>query len=256
MSDMKLTILGATGSMSGPGSPASSYLVQAGAGADTTSVVLDLGPGGFGALWAVCPPDRVDAIALSHLHVDHCGDLMSMQIFRRWHPTRRFDPLPLLGPADTIERMRGLDGFAGEDDFATEFSHLRLTDRATWQIGCLRITAYASLHTVESYALRVGGPGGKVLTYSGDTDTCAGLVEAARDADLFLCECGFTRADTARGIHLDGRRAGRVGEDAGVKRMLLTHIQPWTDPEVALAEARAAWDGPIELAQPGGVYTL
>lgn len=245
--------------MSGPGSPASSYLLQAGHGEDKTSLVLDLGPGGFGALWRVCPPAELDAIALSHLHIDHCGDLMSMQIFRRWHPGGPLAPLPLVAPADVIERMRGLDGYAETDEFSSEFTHLELTDGASFSIGVFEISAYAAHHTVESYALRITGPGEHgpvVLTYSGDTDTCPGLIEAARGADLFLCECGFTSDDTVRGVHLDGARAAMAAREARVRRLLLTHIQPWTDPARSLAEATACWDGPIELAQPEGVYTV
>ena len=53
---MILTVVGVTGSMSGPASPASCYLLQA-EGTDslglphTYSVGFDLGPGSFGQIW-------------------------------------------------------------------------------------------------------------------------------------------------------------------------------------------------------------
>ena len=70
------------------------------------------------------------------------------------------------------------------------------------------------------------------LTYSGDTDACDGLVAAARDVDLFLCEAGFVEGrDTVRGIHLTGERAGEVATQARARHLVLTHIQPWTELE-------------------------
>ena len=91
---MKLTVIGATGSMSGPQSPASSYLVQA-RGVDplsgverTFSLVCDMGPGSFGALWFHVCPCELDALALSHCHADHMGDIISLQVYRKWGPDR------------------------------------------------------------------------------------------------------------------------------------------------------------------------
>ena len=70
---MRLTIVGCSGSMAGPTSPASSYLVQAdGEGLDghprTYSVLLDLGSGAFGPLQALTDVAQIDAVALRHLH--------------------------------------------------------------------------------------------------------------------------------------------------------------------------------------------
>ena len=85
---MRLTVVGATGSMSGPGSPASCYLVQAEGRCPvsgllrTFSVLLDLGPGSFGALWRHMDPCDIDALFLSHCHADHMGDIISLQVHR------------------------------------------------------------------------------------------------------------------------------------------------------------------------------
>lgn len=70
---MKLTVVGCTGSMSGPYSPASCYLVQ-GRGIDPETgldrvynVVFDLGPGSFGQLWRYVDPRKIDAVIFSTL---------------------------------------------------------------------------------------------------------------------------------------------------------------------------------------------
>ena len=59
-----------------------------------------------------------------------------------------------------------------------------------------------------------------------------------------------------RGIHLTGRRAGEVAAAAGVRRLVLTHLQPWTDPDVVRAEAHEVYAGPVDLAAPGASWTL
>lgn len=62
--------------------------------------------------------------------------------------------------------------------------------------------------------------------------------------------------DAPPGIHLSGRQAAEAAKGGGVGRLLLTHLQPWTDPEVILAEARDGFDGPVELVEAGREYTV
>ncbi|WP_169797091.1 MBL fold metallo-hydrolase, partial [Streptacidiphilus griseoplanus] len=98
---------------------------------------------------------------------------------------------------------------------------------------------------------------GRALAYSGDTGPCAELTELARGADLFLCEASFTDGkEDIPDLHLNGREAGRIAAEAGVGRLVLTHIPPWTDTERNVADARAEFDGPVDAARPGAVYPV
>ena len=111
----------------------------------------------------------------------------------------------------------------------------------------------------SSFSFRVTGPGKNgqaVFTYSGDSDECDTLVQAATNSDLFLSECGFTGEDEVRGIHMSGDRAGRVAQNSGTSKLVLTHIQPWTDPEVPLNEAKTTWRGDLEIARSGMRFEL
>ncbi|MFZ0873504.1 MAG: MBL fold metallo-hydrolase, partial [Pseudonocardiaceae bacterium] len=99
---MLLTVLGCSGSVPGPESPASGYLVRAG----NTSVVLDLGNGTFGMLQRYLDPFALDGIILSHLHPDHCADISALTVYRRYHSHQPpCDVLPVYGPPDTAERL-------------------------------------------------------------------------------------------------------------------------------------------------------
>jgi ribonuclease BN (tRNA processing enzyme) len=51
-------------------------------------------------------------------------------------------------------------------------------------------------------------------------------------------------------------QAGQVAREAGVKRLLITHVPAWYDGEELLAEARSQYDGPAELVRPDAHYTI
>lgn len=265
---MKLTVVGCTGSMSGPYSPASCYLVQ-GRGVDPETgldrvynVVFDLGPGSFGQLWRYVDPRKIDAVVFSHLHADHMGDVISLHVHRRWHPQGNLGPVLLAGPTRLLDRVRGIDGADESESYETEFTPLILADGVAFNVGPLQITPFAAWHTVEAFGFRVEGPSeGDAahivsLAYTGDTDYCQRMVEMAEGVELLLSEAGFTAADKVRGIHLTGERAAQLAAAAGAQSMVLTHIQPWTDSEVVLREARLAWDGAISVAYAGATYTV
>ena len=265
---MRLTVIGCTGSMSGPASPASCYLVQA-PGVDSVtggeriySIALDLGPGAFGALWRHVDPRRLDALFLSHCHADHMGDIISLQVHRRWGPGRGLDPLLLLGPEESIGRIRQIDGTREPDDYAGEFTHERLEAGASYRVGPLTLTAHPGVHPVESFGVRIEGPGSAdpsaraSMFYTGDTDEAPQIHRGATGVDLLLSEVGFTRADTAVGIHMNGVKAGALATRAGVGRLVATHIQPWTDRKVVEEEIRQTWGGRLDFAEADAVYEI
>jgi len=260
---LRLTVVGCSGSYPGPDSAASCYLVEAPDGqGGTTRVVLDLGSGSIGPLQLHLDPRDLDAVLLSHLHADHCLDLMGLYVMQRHHPDgptgRR---VPVWGPAATAARLaRGYD-LTEPDAMSAELDVQQWQAGQAVTVGSLQVTPFEVRHPVEAYAVRVvwTDPSGveHVLVYSGDTDTCDGLDQAAAGADLLLCEAAFVEGrDEARGIHLTGRRAGEVAVRAGVGRLLLTHVPAWNPPGAAETEAREVFTGPLTAAAPGQVHQV
>jgi ribonuclease BN (tRNA processing enzyme) len=249
-----LTVVGSSGSFPGPGNPASCYLVEA----DGFRVLLDLGSGALGELarysTSQADPYDVDAVLLSHLHPDHCLDLCGLYVARKYRPGRSPRPrVPVHGPAGTAERMARAYG-PGEKGLAEELDFVDW--RPAQRIGPFTVTVARVEHPVEAYGIRLEHDGA-VLTYSGDTDSCDALVELARDADVFLCEASFLEGrDEGRGVHLTGLRAGQAAADAGARRLLLTHLPPWTPGDAVLAEAAQSYAGPTALARPGDVVEV
>src|SRR5665647_764419 len=86
---------------------ASSYLVQADDAAGRTwNLLLDLGNGALGPLQRWCDPMDLDAVGLSHLHLDHVADVSSLYVYLRYVPgPARHRPLPVHGPFGTASRL-------------------------------------------------------------------------------------------------------------------------------------------------------
>jgi ribonuclease BN (tRNA processing enzyme) len=248
---MKLTVVGCSGSFPSTESPCSSYLVEA----DGYRLVLDLGNGALGALQNYCGLYDVDAVLLSHLHADHCIDLCAYWVARNYRAEGCPDLLPVYGPPGTAERLaRAYD--MPEEPGMREVFGFRTLSPGSFDLGPLRVTVAQVNHPVDAFAFRVEHQGSS-LVYSGDTGECAELVELARDTDLFLCEAAYVDGrDTYQAVHLNGREAGEHAAAAGARRLVLTHIPPWTDAEHNRRDAAAAYAGPVEVAKPGAVYEI
>jgi len=253
---MRLTVIGCSGSFPGPDSPASCYLVEAPYDGGTYRLVLDLGNGAFGYLQRYVDPLRIDAVALSHLHADHCLDLASMYVQRLYHPDAPHPRVPVYGPSGTADRMARAYN-AGDRSGMDDVFDFREWGDGPVRIGPFEVAVARVAHPVESYAIRVDCQG-RALVYSGDTGPCDSLVRLARGADVLLAEASFveSRANPPD-LHMTGRQAAEHAVRAGVARLLLTHVPPWTDPQVVLCDARpVSGNTAVEMAEPGATYDI
>lgn len=261
---MKLTIIGCSGSFPGPHSSASCYLVTEEFEGRTWRIALDLGSGALGSLQKHIALEDLDAVCLSHLHPDHYMDLTGLHIAVKWCPGGwPADRIPVYAPSGTAERIAVAHGVDPDPGMHSEFDFHTWTPEQPVTIGPFTVTPVAVRHPVEEpYALRIQARDGqgelKTLAYSGDTDSCQGLVEAARGADVFLCEAAYQdgRDDAIEGIHLNGDRAGAAAAEAGVGRLLLTHLPAWTDPHVVREHAAGRYAGNIAMAADGVTYKI
>ncbi|MGN6608572.1 MAG: MBL fold metallo-hydrolase [Jatrophihabitans sp.] len=252
---MKLTVLGCSGSMPGPDSPASGYLLEA----EGFRLVLDMGHGTFGALQRYVQPADVDAIVVTHLHADHCIDLTAYVValryggdgFRCAGPDQR---IPLIGPAGTHDRLA-----AAYDPLARKLGLNELFQFSTpvaGELGPFTVSYAPMNHPTPTHGIRVTH-GGRSLVYSGDTGESAELVELAEGADVLLCEASVGADEVlVPDLHLSGRMAGEHAEKAGVERLIVTHVPPWLTRDEQVEQAASAFGGVIEAATPGGVFEI
>jgi ribonuclease BN (tRNA processing enzyme) len=248
---VKLTILGCSGTYPGPTSACSSYLVES----DGFRLVLDAGNGAFGELQKHCDLRELDAVLLTHLHGDHCLDLVPNSYARRYHPEGIPPKLPVYGPVNTQERICGAFE-KWPDDALADIYNFQTIGTGRIDVGPFRLDLARVAHPIEAYAVRVAADG-QSLTYSGDSGPCDRLVRLAKGTDLFLCESAFLDyTDNPPDLHMTGREAGEHASRASVGQLVLTHLVPWGDPTRSHQEAADAYDGPLTLAATGRVYEL
>ena len=246
MAGMRVTVIGCSGSFPGPDSPASCYLLEA----EGFRLVIDLGNGALGVLQRHAPLFGIDAICVSHLHADHCVDVASYWVARQFAPDGPKPSIPVYGPPGTIEQVMPTLGPNAAHSLSERFE-FRALDPTTREIGPFRVTADHMNHPVETFGFRVEHAGWR-LAYSADTGESDALVRLARDADLLLCEASFLDGpDHPPDLHLTARQAAEHAARAGVGQLVLTHLVPWNDRERTLAEASAAYRGPLALATTG-----
>jgi ribonuclease BN (tRNA processing enzyme) len=170
-------------------------------------------------------PASIGTVAVSHLHGDHFAGLAWIVIEGRM--AQRDKPLVIGGPPTTSERLRRASEalYSGSGNAPTPFEvhHVEFSEGKRCELGPAVVTPFEVIHPsgAPSYALRVEY-GGKVIAYSGDTEWTDNLINAARGADLFICECNFF--DHRALGHLDYRTVAEKRPQLGCERLLLTHM--------------------------------
>jgi ribonuclease BN (tRNA processing enzyme) len=226
---VRLTVIGSSPAWPNPGSAHSGYLVEG-----PERLLLDCGPGVLGRLRESESWPNVDAIAITHWHLDHWGDLVPWVWGSFYLSSNGPVPRPELWvQPGGGEFLAGLGERIGFPDMFERAFHLReYAPDAPFSTGALTVTPIRVPHyTLETYAFRIENST-RSLTYSGDSAPCDELVEAARDADLFVCEATLLRGE------LDGQPRGHLSLDeavdhfdrSGAKRLLVTH-RPYELPE-------------------------
>ena len=267
---MRLTIVGSAAAGISPESPASGYLVETAA----TGILLDCGPGVIWALRQSGAYDRIGTVVVSHMHIDHCLDLLSYACARirdeaaaqvggdelRSPPVRLFLPPGGLAVIQALTNVFApLTSGKFARPFAEAFEIAEYDPAADLAIGdaCLRFTGPLP-HTAPAWGIRVEAAG-RSLAYTGDSAYSPQIADLGRAADVLLCEATLLEPrPIGPPKHMTAAEAGRVAAEAGARRLLLTHLyrsdSRWQDQITKAAES--AYPGPLELAQAGQVYEV
>jgi ribonuclease BN (tRNA processing enzyme) len=234
---MRLTVVGCSPAWPNPGGAQSGYLVE-----DGMRVLLDCGPGVLAKLRERESWPHLDAIVITHFHLDHWGDLVPWVWGTMFGLGREEHPELWLPPRGGARLRHFGVRFGTPQMFEESFDVHEYANEKAFEAAGFHVTPMSLPHyTLETYGLRISN-GATTVAYSGDSGPSERLAELARDADLFICEATLEspEADGELRGHLAPEEAIAAFEASGARRLLVTH-RPY---ELAL-------DSGLELAHDG-----
>lgn len=254
---MKVTILGASPVIPNPGGACSGILVQSG----QTALLVDCGIGIMSQLQRFFDYYHLSGVVISHMHADHCLDLVTLRYALKYGPHTDMKAFPdlFLPPKGykLLHTIGKLFDEEGSDFFEEQFKIKEYDPVKPLVVGPFTLTFAPTKHYIPCWAMRVEAEG-RTIAYSADTGPEVDLTSVVRDADLFICESGVSsrRADPNTWGHLDPVEAGEIARTAGAKRLVITHIWHEFDRSAMLEAAATAFGGPTHLATEGQVYVV
>jgi ribonuclease BN (tRNA processing enzyme) len=253
------------------GRAGSSYIVEVDG---APRILVDAGPGAFERIGELqLDLQKVDTVLLTHLHIDHSGDLAAFFnaraltsdgpiAYRVFGPdgaglfpkTSRFVDL-LMGSGGAFAYQKT---FGADETFSVRDLAIRLDSARTKIVDedGLQIEEIATHHDdCPSIAYRISYKGVAVV-FSGDMDASAlpNLVQLAKDADLLIFNCAVLDPPGSPpqlyALHTPPKKIGEAARDAHVTSLLLSHLAPDVEDqkEAVRKSIRAAYAGPMAFA--------
>ena len=237
-----VTILGSSGSYAAPDNPCTGYLLRS----PGATVLLDCGPGTVGPLQTEIDLLDLDAIVLTHCHPDHWLELPVLRNVFTYFAVRT--GLPVFGTAET----KALYDAVTISGRAVTFDWSTIGPSSTLEIGDQSWSFTLADHPVETLGPTVVVDG-KTFVFTSDSGPGWNFADAAPEIDLALADASHLSAFEGRSIpHMSAREAAVRARDAGVKRLVLTHLVPGSDPEAhRRSRGRLRWPG---RGRPTGLH--
>lgn len=278
MPAMEVVLLGTGSPLPNPDRCGAGQVIIAG----DERVLVDCGWGAARRLFAAgVPPMLIDTACFTHMHSDHITDMPDFMIMRWVGGSQK--PLHVYGPEGTQRMIDGfLSALA--DDIRFRFAHhgdklsqdgIKVVvhevpatpDRARIaEVGAMQIDSFEVDHfpVVPALGFRFDASGASVVI-SGDTKKCDNLTRASQGADVLVSEAlsenifkimrqrlvdgGNTRQaavmDDVPDYHVTTTEVAEMARDAGVKKLVLSHLIPSIPNEGPLADVFAQGIGEI-----------
>lgn len=252
---MRLVVLGSGTSVPHPQRAASGFWLETATG----TLLLDAGADTAHRLAREeLPWTQLDAIWISHFHLDHIGGLAPYLFGTKYAPQtqERRKPLTITGPKGLRQVVEGFDR-AGDygllkQPFPIEVREVEPGDEFEI-LPRISATTISTPHTDESLALRLTGE--RLFVYTADTGRCDQLSGFARDAEFLIIEASFRHTSPVE-MHLTLADALEVVEAANPHQTMLTHFYPEWDTVNVEGEASAHSRATILEARDGRRVTI
>lgn len=221
--------------------------------AESENILIDIGRGTIRHLLeAGYRITDIDAVFLTHFHVDHSSELAEF-LFALKYPVMN----------TTKNRLR-LVGGTGIKSFFSNLNHTfenhldlegfleitELDDRPGTPVNFenLAVSYDKPVHKEESRAFRFTFANGFSVVYSGDTDYSENLIRLSKDADVLIADSALPDGGKVPG-HLTPSLAGEIAQRAGVKTLVPTHFYPQCDGVDIQSQCRRSFSGEVYPAR-------
>jgi ribonuclease Z len=198
---------------------------------------------------------NLDAIWISHFHLDHVGGLAPFLFGTKHAPQTqsRRKPLTIFGARGLKKLLLAFDEANNykllEQPFPVEIREVA-PDNDFEILSGLRARTFSTPHTKESLALRLDSERGPSLVYTSDTGYTDALARFSQGVDLLVMECSFWR-DKPVETHLELEDAMKLARLSEARKVVLAHLYPeWDGVDIA-SEAKKLWPGETIAASDG-----
>lgn len=228
-----------------------SLLIEAGA----NLVLFDCGGNPAGKILKLgYEPCDLDAIFLTHLHIDHCYGLPTL-LFHMFLD-KRTRPLKVFCPAEEFDLLNDQLRSHGIEDSVRTYSVDKIPVDPSqglpiWETDHARIASGDSNHSRATRAYRLlEKRTGRKMVFTGDTTPMDAMVELAKDVDVLVHEATYLDSHESLAAdygHSTARQAGDVAHRANVRALALVHFEvpPGCTVNDYRAEAAAVYRGTI-----------
>ncbi|HUE83368.1 MAG TPA: ribonuclease Z [Pyrinomonadaceae bacterium] len=249
---MKLVVLGSGTSVPHPRRASAAFWLEA----EGSRMLLDASADAAhrmaqeGLAW-----ENLDAIWISHFHLDHAGGLATFLFGLKWAPQTqsREKPLRIFGGSglkDLIDAFNRGGGYGLlNQPFETTIGEVRAGEDFEI-IPRVKAQTFSTPHTDESLAIKLTDAKGASLVYTSDTGYSDDLINFAMQVDLLLIECSFRQGKPVK-THLELADAMLIAKHCEPRMLVLTHLYPEWDGHDIVAEAGAYWTGETIAAFDG-----
>ena len=265
--NLELLVLGSGGPFANPTRASSGFLILRD---DAPVALVDAGGGVFERLGqAGISTAAIGLVLLTHFHIDHSGGLppivFSAFIGGRTKPVALVGPAPLgnqPGASRFAEALFGEDGawsylhsFEGFGIDAIEMaSDSEDSEIEAVPIGYPQVRSVAVPHgMMPTIAYRVELPDSTSIAFTGDVqEGHEPLVELASGCDLLICDFALPERETEHShLHAKPSEVGELAKRCGCSRLLLTHVMPELENEIApaLDLVRERFGGEVIVAE-------
>ena len=226
---MELIVLGSGSSVPHPRRASSGYWLQA----DSGSVLLDCSAASVHRMAQEgCDWVNLDAIWVSHFHLDHCGGLAPLLFGTKHAPETqgRTKPMHIFGPSGLRKIIETFDSAYDYGLFRQPFplEIVEVEAGKKFEIAGFSASVFSTPHTDDSHAIRLEADDGRSFVFTSDTGYSTNLAVFARGVDLLLAECSFITQTPVK-IHLEAKDIVQMAKFANAERIVLTHLYPEWD---------------------------